>query len=86
MSSLSEVMTTHYTKKWAEYWGLDKKNAKEALKLITDIAQETDFDYNLIESVVLSTYPFNPPETIFEKFERNKNNKNAGRLVKFARY
>jgi len=86
MSALTEVMTTYYTKKWADMYGLDIKYANEALKMITELTMETDYDEDLIEAVVLSSYPLNPPESIFEKFERGKKSKNTGKLVKWCRY
>jgi len=86
LSILSEHMTTYYTKKWAEMYGLDIKYANEAIRLITELAMETDYDYDLIEAVVLSSYPLNPPETILEKFERGKKSQDAGQLVKWCRY
>ena len=86
MSALTEVMTTYYTKKWAEMYGLDIKYADEAIKMITELTMETDYAEDLIEAVVLSSYPLKPPETILEKFEKGKNSQNAGKLVKFSRY
>ena len=67
-------------------YGLDMKYADEAIKMIIDIREETDYDEDLIEAVVLSSYPLNPPETILDKLERGKNNKNAGKLVEFTKY
>lgn len=86
MKTLTEYMPTYYTKKWAEMYGLDFKYADEAIKMITELTIKTDYDEDLIEAVVLSSYPLNPPETILEKFERGKNSQNAGKLVKFNRY
>ena len=86
MNSLTKVMSTYWTNKWADTHGLDRKYADRALKLIGELMAETDYDEDWIEAVVLSSYPLNPPETIFEKFGRSKNNKNAGKLVKFTRY
>jgi len=86
MSALTEVMSTYYTKKWAKMYGLDIKYADEALKMIDEISAETDYDVDIIEAVVLSSYPLNPPETIFDKLERSSKGKNAGKLVKFCRY
>ena len=86
MSSLTEVMSTYYTNKWADMYGLDRKYADEALKMITELTMETDYDEDWIEAVVLSSYPLNPPESIFDKLERSSKGKNAGKLVKFCRY
>ena len=86
MSSLTEKISTYYTKKWAGRVGLDIKYANEASKRITDLMTETDFDEDLIEAVVLSSYPLNPPETILEKFERSSKGKNDGKLVKFCKH
>jgi hypothetical protein len=67
-------------------YGLDLKYADEALKMINELTTETDYDEDIIEAVVLSSYPLKPKESMLEKFERSKNNKDAGKLVKFARY
>lgn len=80
------MLSNYYTNKWADMVGLDRKHADEALKLITELTLETDYDEDLIEAVVLSSYPLNPPESIFDKLERGKKSKNAGKLVKFCRY
>ena len=85
MTELTEVMTTYYTKKWAERYGLDIKYADEALKMITELTIETDYDEDLIEAVVLSSYPLNPPETLFDKLTKSSS-RGKGKLVKFSRY
>jgi len=86
LSALTEHIQTFYDRKWAEMYGLDIKYANEAIRLITELAMETDYDYDLIEAVVLSSYPLKPPETILEKFERGKKSQDAGKLVKWCRY
>jgi hypothetical protein len=82
---MTENLTTYYTLKWAERNGLNKKYAKEALKMITELSLETDYDADVIEAVVLSKYPLNPPESILDKF-KEKENKIDGELVTFTRY
>jgi len=86
MNILSEVMQTYWTNKWADTYGLDRKYADNALKMIGELETETDFDEDLIQAVVLSSYPLNPPESIFDKFEKGKGSKNAGKSVKFITY
>lgn len=86
MLASSELVLAHYIKKWAEKYGLDLKYANEALKMITELTTETDYDEDSIEAVVLSSYPLNPPESLLDKFDKAKNNKNAGKLVKFSKY
>ena len=86
MSTISEAIPIYWTNKWADMYGLDRKYAKEASKMITELTLETDYDEDIIEAVVLSSYPLNPPESILEKFKRGKKSKNAGKLVKFCRY
>jgi len=85
LSVLTEHMTTYYTKKWADMYGLNIKYANEAIRLITELAMETDYDYDLIEAVVLSSYPLKPPESIFDKMMKGSD-KGKGKLVKFCRY
>ena len=86
MDTLKKMMSAYYTNKWADMVGLDRKYANEASKMITELMMETDYDEDIIEAVVLSSYPLNPPESIFEKFKRGNKSKNAGKLVKFCRY
>jgi len=86
MNTLTESMSIYWTNKWADMYGLDRKYADRASKLITELMMETDYDEDWIEAVVLSSYPLNPPETLFEKFERGKKSKNAGKLVKWYKY
>jgi len=85
LSALTEHMTTYYTKKWADMYGLNIKYANEAIRLITELAMETDYDYDSIEAVVLSSYPLNPPESIFDKMMKGRG-KGKGKLVKWCRY
>jgi len=85
MSTISEAIPNYYTNKWADMYGLDRKYANEASKMITELMMETDYDSDLIEAVVLSSYPLNPPESIFEKF-KSKKSKNVGKSVKITRY
>ena len=86
MDTLTNVMLTYWTNKWADTYGLNRKDANEALKLIGELMTETDYDEDLIEAAVLSSYPLNPLESILDKFEKGKKNKNAGKSVKIARY
>jgi len=86
MITIKEAIPIYYLNKWADMVGLDRKYADEANKLITELMMETDYDPDWIEAVVLSSYLLNPPETIWEKFERGKKSKNAGKLVKFSKY
>ena len=52
MSVLTEVMMTYYDKKWAERYGVAPEDVKDALKMIGEVVEETDYDYN----DVLATY------------------------------
>lgn len=85
MSVINEVMQTVWTKKWAESFGLDIKYADEALKMIEELNRETDYDEDMIEAVVLSSYPLNPPEGVFEKLIRSSK-KGKGKVVKINMY
>ena len=86
MDTLTKMMSAYYTNKWADMVGLDRKYTNRASKLITELTLETEYDEDIIEAVVLSSYPLNPPESIFDKLERGSKGKNAGKLVKFCRY
>ena len=86
MDTLTKMTSTYWTNKWADMVGLDRKDVNEALKMITDITMNTDYDEDIIKAIVISSYSLNPPETIFDKFERGQKIKNAGKLVKFCRY
>ncbi|MCJ7790521.1 MAG: hypothetical protein MUP69_10190 [Candidatus Atribacteria bacterium] len=78
-------MTIIWTRKWAEMHGLDIKYADEALKMISELCTKTDYDEDLIEAVVLSSYPLNLPESIFEKIAKS-NKVGKGEIVKFTTY
>ena len=85
MSTISEAIPIYWTNKWADMYGLDRKYANEALKMIGEIMTETDYDEDLIEAVVLSLYPLNPPESILEKINKSSK-KGKGETVKISMY
>ena len=86
MVTIKEAIPIYYLKKWAKRYGIAEKDAKEAMDLLTKLTFETDYDENAIEVFVIGLYQTIPVETIFDKFEKAKDSKDAGKLVKFTRY
>lgn len=89
MSVLSELVLTSYSLKWAEKYGIAKKDIKWVLKIIGELITETNYDEDDILYLFLYIYhKGNPPkrETLLDKFDKAKDSKNAGELVNFSKY
>ena len=89
MGIASEDILNIYSLEWAEKYGIAKKDIKWVLKMIGELYNETNLDEDSILATFLYVYHNgNPPkqETILDKFDKAKNNKNAGKLIKFFKY
>jgi len=89
MVVVSEDILNYYSLKWAKKYGIAKKDIKWALKIIGKLTTETDLDEDdILYSFLYLYHNGNPPkrENLLDKFDKAKNNKNAGKLVKFSKY
>lgn len=51
-----EDIITIYGKRWGERNSIAPKDVKEVIKMILDIFQETDYDIDAIEALVVCSY------------------------------
>lgn len=77
MITAREDISTYWLMKWAERHGIAKKDAREAMDLNIKLTFETDNDEDAVEALVVGIYQTIPVETIFDKFEKAKNNEDG---------
>ena len=86
---IHDFIMNYYSLKWGKMYGIAPEDIKDALKIIGEVAMETDYDENDILATYLYLYHKSRkselPESVFDKIVKSSS-KGKGELVKFSRY
>lgn len=56
MSILNEVIVTYYDMEWGRRNGIAPKDVKDSLKMISEVAKETNNNIDIVENTFLNLY------------------------------